>query len=44
MEKETIEHLIGEYFYDNGDFNVQVVEIIRGRTNLWGKLIDGNKN
>lgn len=31
-------------FYDNGDFNVQVVEIIRGRTNLWGKLIDGNKD
>ena len=30
-------------FFKNGNFNVQVVEIIKGKTVLWGELIDGNK-
>lgn len=30
-------------FYKNGNFNVQVVEIINGITSLWGKTIDGSK-
>ena len=30
-------------WFSNGDFKVEVVEIINGRTSLWGKLIDGNK-
>ena len=29
-------------FFDNGDYKVDVVEIINGRTTLWGELIDGN--
>ena len=28
-------------FYNNDDYTVQVVEIIRGRTSLWGELIEG---
>ena len=27
-------------FYKNNDYNVQIVEIIKGRTSLWGKLIE----
>ena len=30
-------------WFKNGDFKVEVVEIINGRTSLWGKLIDGSK-
>ena len=30
-------------WFSNGDFKVEVVEIINGRTSLWGKLLDGNK-
>ena len=29
-------------FFRNGDFKVEVVEIINGRTTVWGKYIDGN--
>ena len=29
--------------FGNKDFKVEVVEIINGRTSLWGELIDGNK-
>ena len=29
-------------FFKNGDFKVEVVEIINGRTTVWGKYIDGN--
>ena len=28
-------------FYKNGDYKVEVVEIINGKTSLWGELIDG---
>ena len=28
-------------FYSNGNFNVQIVEIINGKTTLWGKQISG---
>ena len=30
-------------FFKDDDYVVQVVEIIKGRTCLWGKVIDGNK-
>ena len=30
-------------WFENGDYIVNVVEIIRGRTTLWGEVIDGNK-
>jgi hypothetical protein len=29
--------------YKNDDYVVQIIEIIKGRTSLWGELIDGNK-
>ena len=29
--------------FGNKDFKVEVVEIINGRTSLWGQLIDGRK-
>ena len=29
-------------FFKNGNFNVQIVEIIKGKTTLWGKVIDGS--
>ena len=29
--------------FGNKDFKVEVVEIINGRTSLWGELIDGRK-
>ena len=28
-------------FYKDGNYNVQIVEIINGRTSLWGEIIDG---
>ena len=28
--------------FKNGDFKVEVVEIINGKTSVWGKYIDGN--
>ena len=28
-------------FFDDGDFKVEVVEIINGRTSLWGEIIEG---
>jgi len=30
-------------FYDEGRFTVDVVQIIDGKANVWGQLIDGNK-
>ena len=30
-------------FFSNGNYKVEVVEIIKGITSLWGELIDGNK-
>ena len=30
-------------WFKNGDFKVEVVDIINGRTSLWGKVLDGNK-
>ena len=29
-------------FYDKGLFTVHIVQIINGKTSLWGELIDGN--
>jgi hypothetical protein len=30
-------------FYSKGLFTVHLVQIINGKTALWGELIDGNK-
>ena len=30
-------------FYRGGLFTVHIIQIINGRTSLWGELIDGNK-
>ena len=30
-------------WFKNGDYKVEIVEIINGRTTLWGEVIDGNK-
>tara|TARA_B100001250_G_C19715486_1_gene751249 strand:- start:341 stop:1117 length:777 start_codon:yes stop_codon:yes gene_type:complete len=30
-------------FFENGYFTVHVIQIINGKTSLWGELIDGNK-
>ena len=30
-------------FYENGLFTVHVIQIINGKTYLWGEVIDGNK-
>ena len=30
-------------YYDNGNFTVDVVQIIAGKARVWGQLIDGNK-
>jgi hypothetical protein len=30
-------------WFDNGEFKVEVVEIIDGKTTVWGELIDGTK-
>ena len=30
-------------FYESGYFTVHVIQIIKGRTSLWGEIIDGNK-
>ena len=30
-------------FYKNGNYKVEIVEIIKGVTSLWGELINGNK-
>ena len=30
-------------YYRGGNFTVHVVQIIKGKTSLWGELIDGNK-
>ena len=30
-------------FYENGLFTVHVIQIINGKTSLWGEVIDGNK-
>ena len=30
-------------FYDEGNFTVDVVQIIDGKATVWGQLIDGNK-
>ena len=29
-------------WFSNGDFRLDVVDITKGKTFLWGKLIDGN--
>jgi hypothetical protein len=31
-------------FYGDGDFTVNVVQIIDGKTSIWGTLIDGNNS
>ena len=31
-------------FYKGGDYKVEVVEIINGKTSLWGELINGNNS
>ena len=28
-------------WFENGDFKVEIIEIINGRTTLWGKQIKG---
>ena len=28
-------------FFNNGDYKVEVVEIIDGKTTLWGEVLDG---
>ena len=30
-------------FFENGYFTVHVIQIINGKTSLWGEIIDGNK-
>tara|TARA_Y100001938_G_scaffold147592_1_gene229119 strand:+ start:5565 stop:6347 length:783 start_codon:yes stop_codon:yes gene_type:complete len=30
-------------YYENGFFTVHVIQIINGKTSLWGELLDGNK-
>ena len=30
-------------FFENGYFTVHVIQIIKGKTSLWGEIIDGNK-
>ena len=30
-------------FYWGGHFTVHIVQIINGKTSLWGELLDGNK-
>jgi len=30
-------------WFKNGDYKVEIVEIIRGRTTLWGEVIDGSE-
>ena len=30
-------------FFQNGYFTVHVIQIINGKTSLWGEIIDGNK-
>ena len=29
-------------FFENGYFTVHVIQIINGKTSLWGEIIDGN--
>ena len=29
-------------FYDKGNFTVHIIQIIDGKTSLWGELINGN--
>jgi hypothetical protein len=37
-------HAIGVAdWFPNGDFRLEVVDIVNGKTFLWGKQIDGNK-
>ena len=31
------------HFFPNGNYVVQVVEIIKGKTNLWGEELNGSK-
>ena len=35
---------IVDFYGDNGEFTVDVVQIIDGRTSIWGTLLDGNNN
>ena len=30
-------------FYEKGHFTVHIIQIIDGKTSLWGELINGNK-
>ena len=30
-------------FFENGYFTVHVIQIIKGKTSLWGEIIDGNR-
>jgi len=29
-------------WFTNGEFKVEIVEIVNGKTTLWGDIIDGN--
>ena len=29
-------------FFESGYFTVHVIQIIKGKTSLWGEIIDGN--
>ena len=35
---------IVDFYGDNGEFTVNVVQIIDGRASIWGTLLDGNDN
>ena len=31
-------------FYDSGLFSVHIVQIINGKTSLWGEVLNGNRS
>ena len=35
---------IVDFYGDNGEFTVNVVQIIDGRTSIWGTLLDGTNH
>ena len=39
---DEIDNLEQNFNYRGGNFTVHVVQIIKGKTSLWGELIDGN--
>ena len=42
MGKEKLKEDIGKNPKMGGRFTVDIVQIIDGRTTVWGKLLDGN--